>query len=377
MRKFLPLILIVLIACSSGKKSLQKGNYEEAMMKAISRLRSNPNNKKARETLREGFPLTVKYHLSLVNDLKNSNQVFKYEQMMNSYQQLNVIYEEIQRCPACREEIRNNQSYYVEVDGLREPAASDRYQAGNAAMNRDNSRQSAKEAYFHFLKASQIMPGYSDVNQKVGESKFAATLKVLFEQVPVHSRAYSLSNEFFQNQINQFVGSERMNEFVRFYTPDEAKATNLNQPDQIVRMQFDDFVVGQVFLKESTETFQRDSVVVGTVKEGNLTKNVYGTVKARLTVFQKQITSGGLMDLQVYDPYLRRVVHQEKLPGEFIWRSQWGNFQGDERALTKEQLNICGLREVPPPPPQQLFIEFCRPIYTQTTNSLRRFYRNY
>jgi hypothetical protein len=60
-----------------------------------------------------------------------------------------------------------------------------------------------------------------------------------------------------------------------------------------------------------------------------------------------------------------------------VWQSEWGTFKGDERALTKKQLDICKLREVPPPPPQDLFIEFCKPIYAQVTGNLERFYRSY
>jgi hypothetical protein len=186
-----------------------------------------------------------------------------------------------------------------------------------------------------------------------------------------------LSHEFFQNKINEFASSVRMNEFVRFYTPQEAQATKLAKPDHVVRLQFDEFVVGQVFLKESTETFTRDSVVVGQVKVEGINRDVYGKVSAQFTTFRKTISSRGLLDMQIYDPTANRVVNQQKMPGEFVWQSEWGTFKGDERALTKKQLEICQLREVPPPPPQDLFIEFCKPIYSQVTAHLQNYYRNY
>ncbi len=209
------------------------------------------------------------------------------------------------------------------------------------------------------------------------EAYYHATLKVVLEQIPVHSRSLSLSNEFFQNKINEYVSSNRMNEFVRFYTPQEAKTTKLERPDHMIRLQFDDFVVGQVFFKESTETFTRDSVVVGKTEVNGVKKDVYGTVTAKYTVFRKTVSSRGLLDMQIYDPAADRVVNQEKLPGEFVWTSEWASFKGDERALDKKQLALCNRREVPPPAPQDLFIEFCKPIYSQVTSSLSRFYRNY
>ena len=31
---------------------------------------------------------------------------------------------------------------------------------------------------------------------------------------------------------------------------------------------------------------------------------------------------------------------QDKMPGEFIWISEWASFNGDDRALSQQQLNM-------------------------------------
>ncbi|MEM8967027.1 MAG: hypothetical protein AAGE93_11465, partial [Bacteroidota bacterium] len=62
---------------------------------------------------------------------------------------------------------------------------------------------------------------------------------------------------------------------------------------------------------------------------------------------------------------------------EHIWFAEWGRFQGDERALNEEELALCNLPEAVPPPPQQLFVEFTKPLYDQLTDRLNRFYQNY
>ncbi len=378
MNKYFTLALLTLmLACTSGKKALQRGNYEESVLKAINRLRSSPNNDKARETLRQGYPMTVSYHQDRITNLKNSGNPFFWESILDSYVRLNTIYQEIQRCPACLQEVRDAKSYQTEIADTKMLAASDRYQAGIGAFDRDHSRLSAKEAYLNFRRAFELVPNYKDTRQRMDEAYFHATLKVVLEQIPVHSRSLSLSNEFFQNKINEYVSSNRMNEFVRFYTPQEAKTTKLDHPDHVIRLQFDDFVVGQVYLKENTETFSRDSVVVGKTEVDGAKRNVYGTVTAKYTVFRKTVSSRGLLDMQILDPNANRIVNQEKLPGEFVWVSEWASFKGDERALDKKQLELCNRREVPAPPPQDLFIEFCKPIYSQVTGSLSRYYRNY
>jgi hypothetical protein len=371
-------VLLFSYACTSGKKALQKGNYEASVMKSINRLRNSPNNKKASETLQEAYPLTVNYHLEQIALMKSSQEAFKWERILQSYQTLTNLHNELQRCPAGMQLIRNSRSYLTEIQEAKMLAAEDRYQAGKVAFQRDQSRESAKEAYFHFRRVIELVGNnYKDTQARMDEAKYIATIKVVVEQIPVHSRSLSLSNEFFQNKINEFLNGQRTSEFVRFYTPQEAKATKLKQPDHIIRLQFDDFVVGQVYMKESTETFTRDSVVVGKVKVEGVEKPVYGTVSAKLTRFQKTVSSRGLMDLQIYDAASQRILSQNKMPGEFVWRSEWGAFNGDERALNKQQLTLCKSREIPPPAPQDLFIEFCKPIYTQVTSSLQSFYRNY
>ena len=71
---------------------------------------------------------------------------------------------------------------------------------------------------------------------------------------------------FFQNKIHQYLHEMPVNEFVRFYSSKEAKNLQLNQPDQIISLKFDDFVVGQTYLKEKEIQVSRDSVVMERVK---------------------------------------------------------------------------------------------------------------
>ncbi len=378
MKRFLSLLLLLtLLACSSGKQALQKGNYEASVLKAVNRLRSSPNNNKARETLRQAYSLAVKFHQDRNATLRTSSEPFRYEAILQSYNTLNMLYNEIQRCPACLQVVPQAKSFLTEADDARYLAAEDRYQAGVKAFQRDNSRLSAREAYQHFKICTELAGDYKDVRPKMNEAFHYATLKVVLEQIPVHSRTLGLSNEYFQNKINEFVSSIRMNEFVRFYTPQEARSAKLEKPDHVIRLQFDDFVVGQMYLKESTQKVSRDSVIVGQVEVEGVKKNVYSTVTAEYTTFRKTVNSQGLMDLQIYDPVANRVINQQKMPGEFLWVTEWATFKGDERALTKAQLDRCKLKEVPPPPPQDLFIEFCKPIYSQVTGHLERYYRNY
>jgi hypothetical protein len=144
--------------------------------------------------------------------------------------------------------------------------------------------------------------------------------------------------------------------------------------DHLLSLSFDDFVVGQTYVKERIQDVKRDSVKLGETAQK---RPVYGTVKARVTTFEKTISSSGLLDFRIRDFNNGRIISQEKMPGTFVWRDVWGTFNGDERALTEEERRICRRREIMPPPPQDLFIEFTKPIYSQLTTKIRGFYSRY
>lgn len=369
------LSLMTLVACSSGKKQFEKGNYEEAIAQAVKRLRSNPDNKKARSTLKKAYPMASSLYLDRINRLKKGQTDFKWDEITTSYGYLNTLYDQLSRCPSCMSvlpKIKNYQNEYARAAVL---AAEERYEAGLAALKIE-TRESAKEAYYHFLRVESLQKNYKENPQKLEEAKYYATLHVVLEQIPVHSRSLGLSHEFFQNRLQEEL-DRRVNEFIRFYSPAEASRTGLQQPDHVVVLQFDDFVVGQVYEKETSKQITRDSVIVGTTKVDGVTYDVYGTVEAEYISSKKFIDSRGLLDLKIYDAQTDRVLLQRKMPGAFTWVSEWATYKGDKRALTEEELELTTLREPPPPSPQFLFEQFCQPIYSQALENIRGFYRSY
>lgn len=583
-------------SCTSGKVAYEKGNYDEAVLKAISRLRKNPNNKKASQTLMEAYPLTISWHQDNVNRAIQSNNDFKWERVVSEYKQVNYLYNQLNRCPACLRLVTSPVHYVAELNDAREKAAAIRYQRGEELLARvrtTHNRSEAIEAYRHFEVACSLMGEYKDARDKLAEAKFLATLKVVVEPIPAH-RNLEISHEFFENKILEFVESMQVNEFVEFYSYTEAKNIGLENPDQIIQLQFDEFVLGQVYLKEREVQQSKDSVVLAVIKAQrqiehgdalvanlpnssaeelfryykphpiiaspildtdperggsnnkkvtvchkipgsmgksqtlSISKNalehhldhgdvqgtcsgepdntqstetqqnqqpttqptitttyqtntsssetvktstgtkkststtaqeqqptttqqstapaqstttvqqsttpvqqsttpvqqstapiqqsaapvqsantgksnadlssltngttsaavsqsdpkpterkVYGTVKATVHVFNKSLTSKGILDFKIIDAHNQRVLSQEKMPGEFVWYTEWGYFNGDERALDEYFLEVVKLKEAYPPPPQDLFVAFTQPIFGQVTSKIRDFYRNY
>lgn len=370
------MLAATVFACSSGKKAYERGDYYGAVNKAVNRLRQNPDHGRSMDILREAYPLAVEYFESQASNEIASNSAFKWKNAIQSYTLLNQLYEQIRQCPGCLKVVPSPKNYYAEIAPLKEKAAEESYNAGIASLMK-GTRNDAKQAYYNFADAQAFVPGYKDVIEYLDKAKYEATLKVILEQIPVPSR-YNLSGGFFQDKVEEYLHTNYTDlSFIRFYTPHEAESERLERPDQILRIQFDDFSVGNTTLKEKEETVSKDSVKVGEVKMEGKTVPVYNTVKAKLITTRKEVLSTGLLSMVVVDARTNGVLTHQKFNGQYVWVNSWARFNGDERALTNEQLQLCKQREQQPPGAQEMFLEFTRPIYSQLTPALKSFYHSF
>jgi len=356
---------------------LEQGNYYNAVVKSVEKLRKSPDNKKSRQTLKQAYPLAQEFYLSNIRNLRSSNHPFVWTETVYSYNKLNTLYEEIQRSPAAKQVIPSPANYYQNISEAKNKAAEEQYRAGISALNL-NTRESAKNAYFHFLDADAFVQNYKDVQEKIGQAKFAATLKVIVDQVAVPSRTYKESGEQFHNLVADFLRKLEMNEFVRFYSYTQARKEGLTNPDQIIKMQFDDFIVGETHTLQQIREVKSDTIKVGEVTLDDGTKKAaMGVVKAEMKVNRMEIISKGILSLEIVKGHSDSRILLENFAGEFVWFNEWGTFNGDKRALGKNDLRIIKNSQIPPPPPKQMFLEFTKPIYSRLTNRLKEFYRNY
>ena len=565
-------VLLVLQACSSGKSSYESGNYYEAVITSVNRLRRNDDHKKSVETLRNAYPMALKYYQDKADQALSSNTEFKWSSVVGHYNTINMMYEEIRRSPGALKVIPNPVNYYAKLADAKQNAAEENYAAGTRAMT-EATREKAKQAYALFVKTDEFVPGYKDVQKMMETALWNATLKVVMEPIPVQATNISVSAEFFDNKVSEYLHASAVNPFVKFYTRTEAATINLD-PDHLIEITFDDFTVGQVYMNEREILLEQDSIVAGiyvgeslvegsgaaggssggsrsggntdgssggnnnsgdssggstggstggssggstggstngnaggstnsggssggatggssggstggssggnsggttgadTVKvavchlpggdetkrhtlmisksalkahlahgdkEGTCegddkkagddkknqgkpkggngngnggfpmgmnfttstplvasanadpmkwlsytreygladTTKIYMTVKATLFYYKKTTTSKGVINFRILDAKTKAILSVEKMPGEFVWISEWATFSGDERALSAEQIQLSKQKEQVPPSNQELFIEFTRPIYDQVTTKIRNFYTGY
>ena len=171
MKRYLPFILpllIVLSACSAGKRAFEKGDYERAVYNSVNRLRSGPDSRKARETLKQAYPQMVAYYQDRIDILKRSSEPYRWERIMDDYHALNKVYDEIQRSPSALRALPNVKNFQNEYNDATLKAADVRYTMGSQALEaaRQGDREQAKMAYDHFRRALSIRAGFRDAEMR-------------------------------------------------------------------------------------------------------------------------------------------------------------------------------------------------------------------
>ncbi len=363
----------LMVSCNSGKKAFEEGNYSDAVLQSVQRLRENPDSKKSAETLRQAYPLAINTFKHEIEQLLQSQDPFKYAGVTDRYEIMNRMADEIRHCPAALKIIRNPESFGEQVAAARQKAAPEAYDTG-VSMLKQGTRQAARDAYYQFLNADRFVPGYQDVKKRIEQAKFDATLKVVVEQVPVPGR-YKISSEFFYDQAYNLLAKTSRQEFVEFYSPSAAK--QLPYADEILMMEFDDFSVGSTYDKDTEkELISKDSVKTGTATINGQKVDVYDRVKAKYFTHRREVVSTGVLFVQIVDARTNKPKATQKFPGSYTWFIEWASYNGDSRALNQQQLDLSRKKPVMPPPPQDLFLEFTKPIFEQLKGFLRNYYKN-
>lgn len=360
-------------SCSSGKNAYEKGYYDRAVFQAVKRLKSRPDHTKSQEVLKKAYYQAVRTYMQDINRAKSSGNPLRHETMLRTYQSVNRLGDEIESCPACLSIIPNPTNYTKELENEKRLAAAARIELGLNALEAKNIRSRAIEAYEHFKLAQRYDPYHPDIMELILESEFYATLKVVVDPIPSPLRTLDIRHEFFENKINEQLHRDSGNEFIRFYTAQEARNMQIQRPDHVITMSFENFRLGDIRIREREKTVSKDSVIISKTRG----RNIYGTVQATVTYFEKTVVASGLLDFRIVDGNTNRVLTNEKINGSYTWLSDWARYNGDKRALSEEDLDLVQKRELPTPSQQFMFSEMTKPLEDQVLNSIYSFYRNY
>ena len=382
MRKYIYVFLIgilILNSCSTGQKAYQQGNYYDAIMKAVSRLSSDPDNRKASQVISEGYQMAVTYYQEEIDKVLTSNDLFKWKQTLDIMQTVNKMSDEIRRVPAARKLVSSPKTYTSEMADVQNRAAQEFYDAGMDALSR-KTRETAKQAFLHFQNADALVRGFKDTQQKMLLAKDLATLKVVVEQIPVNGK-FEYSAQFFYDNVFQMF-NERFQEkdFVHFFSPEQAEKAKLKFPDMVLQMGFYDFFIDRPQHSEEQQELNKqieEKYQVKISKDSTVTRTRMIPKKGKIKIYTDQEASGGVLELKAVEFQTQKIVFTDKIQGQYTWQNKYGIFVGDNEVLDKDLNNILNNKMVLPPASQDMFVLFTKPIYNQLADKLTNYFRQY
>jgi hypothetical protein len=105
----------LLFSCSTGKKAYERGDYFNATIQAVKRLRGNPGSEKALNALERSYPAALEYFHNKIDNALKSNRQFRYSEIVDYYELMNVMSDEIRRCPPALQMFPDPESFDSEL----------------------------------------------------------------------------------------------------------------------------------------------------------------------------------------------------------------------------------------------------------------------
>jgi len=368
------LVLVAFSACNTGRNAYKKGNYYDATVQAVQHLRLKPNSTKAIETIKKSYPMVLEYNQQRIDQVALSESPGKYLTMVEMYTQLNHLADEITRCPAALEAVKPVIYFHEQLGKAKELAAKEQYDEGFRLMQ-TGLLEDARLAHACFERVKQCKPTYPQIDEMILKAEDSGTLKVVVEQVPVVSLNFQVSAKVFYDRMFYYLKKSVEKKFLLFYQPTDAEQLKI-RPHHIIRMQFNDFTVGNVREREVVQEYVSDSVVVGSFTDNaGIKHDVKNVVKASLKTQEREILSKGILEVQVIDFESKQKISNRAFPGEFVWKDSWASYNGDKRALPSDKLKLTEKKPIQPPTPQELFLLFSDPIFSNASSFIGSFYR--
>ncbi len=360
---FLFALLFLLDACSSGKAALKQGDYYEASLESINRLRSKPDHKKATVVLTQSYQLAIDFIQAGIQNGLNSDDPRKWRNAVAGYQKINFLNDQIKTSLGAMKIITIPVTKYKELADAKTNAAEESYQAGIQAMMK-TTRQDAKEAYFNFKEANGYEAGYREVVEMMTQAEFNATLRVAYQEINSTRINYGSLQPIINGMQRQFLT----------FKPIEQQDTV--PPHQYLKLIFNYYSDTRPNTSSRSENIQRDVKVGEKKTPDGKTQDVMETVKGTITYYTKSKTANSNATVMISDAKTSAILQDTRVDGNSQWQYTWASFKGDSRAMTGDQLNLTKRTEAYPND-DELFKQAINNLHRNISQQLHYFYDKY
>lgn len=348
---------VILAGCASSKKYLQKGQYDQAIYKAVKKIRKNPDSRKDIEVLEKAYPLANTIDFDRINFLKKEgrpdvwDEVFSLLSTLKSRQDLVKTVAPVKlNGRTINFEFKN---YDNEIIEAKKKAAEYFYVHGKSLLNKGD-KFSAREAYYDFKKVKSYYSTYEDVDKYLETSRIKGMSYAL---VGVVNNSYiKLPSEFKDNLINQDY-LKINSEWVEY---DNTKRTGINYDYNInINIKIVDVSPESVKEEHITESKEvKDGFNYALDSNGNVLKDSLGndikipktktiTCYVIKTFQHKAVHIEG--DVEYFDVNAGKNIKSRTIAADHFFDNIFVIANGDIEALSESTRKLLGSKPLPFP----------------------------
>ena len=181
---YILIITIAFASCVSSTKMLQRGQYDAAINKSVSKLMSDPSNAKELNVLNQSYKLANQKDKDRIDQLQLSGQPDRWDNIFASYNAMSSRQEVVSRLP---QTILTSIGYkYVNYNNAIAEAknkAADYYYIHSKTLLDKKDKYSARQAYDELQRVKSYFPNYKDVDALINQAYEAGVSYVLFKMM--------------------------------------------------------------------------------------------------------------------------------------------------------------------------------------------------
>lgn len=351
-------IVLVFEGCVSSKKHLDRGQYDMAIRKSVKKLKKKPSNVKEIQVLQRAYQLANQSDKEKINFLKLEGNPDIWEQVYSTYLRMKNRQDLVKALPQLwlpggRPVNFEFVNYDEEIVNAKRKAAEFYYAKGTLLLE-NNTRESAREAYYNFMNVKKFFKDYKDTDAKISEAIAKGTSYVLFK---MENNSGMIIPQAFQDEMFKISLNHLNRQFIQYHTnPLKDVYYDYTIVLAIKSIDVSPEGVKEVHYSESKEVQDGFQYVLddkGNVKKDSLGNDIkvpkFKTITCNVIEMQQSKAARVFGTVDFINNNTKQLLNTVPLNAESVFQNFAATAQGDLNALSSETAKKLGNRPMPFP----------------------------
>jgi predicted transcriptional regulator YdeE len=253
------ILTILLAACGSSKKQLQKGNYDAAIQKAVKQLRKDPKDVEQIDILNQAYKVANEQDNERIRMLKMEGKPNSWDEIYLVYKGLNDRQSLVRTVTPLNMNGRSVDFPYVDympdmVNAKRK--AADFYYTHGDELMKSGIKESCRQAFAEYVRAKEYVGDYEGIDNKIQDAKLRGMSRVF---VSIQNNSLLKFPKEFEDDLLALDLPRLNSEWVEYYTQ------NIND-----NTQYDYYINVNVkkIMVSPDQSLQRDSIIKKRIEDG-------------------------------------------------------------------------------------------------------------